>query len=114
MEQLIVENEYLVAWAAYCLAGACCCAVWWKITSRLNHRGWRDLARGIVVVLIFTPWYAGESPEFYAPAFVVLLMDLLLEGAKSGMKGGVALLVASFFMLCVLMARIFWFRGPKS
>ncbi len=92
-------NEYVVAWLVYVLAGAGCCAVWWKITSSILHRGWRSLLRGILVVLIFTPWYAGESPEFFAPAIVVLLMDLLLEGAKAGMKGGIALLVASFFML---------------
>jgi len=58
-----------------------------------------------MVVLIFTPWYAGDSPEFYAPAFVVLLLDVLLEGVKSGMKGGIALLVATFLMLLVITVR---------
>ncbi len=62
--------------------------------------------RGIVVVVIFTPWYAGESPEFFAPAIVVLLMDLLLEGARAGMKGGIALLFSSFLMLLILTARL--------
>ncbi len=72
----------------------------------MQNRGWRDVLRGTTVVLIFTPWYAGESPEFYAPAIVVLLMDLLLEGAKSGLKGGFALLVASFIMLAGLSIRV--------
>lgn len=98
--------EYLIAWVIYVLAGVGCCTVWWKITSFVRHRGWRDLFRGVVVVLIFTPWYVGESPEFYAPAFVVLLMDLLLEGAKAGMQGGLALLVSSFIMLIVLTGRL--------
>ncbi|MCH7743948.1 MAG: hypothetical protein IIB71_14935 [Proteobacteria bacterium] len=98
--------EYPVAWAVYCASGVGCCVVWWKITSFISHRGWRELLRGIVIVVIFTPWYAGESPEFYAPAIVVLLMDLLLEGAKAGMKGGIALLFSSFVMLLVLTARL--------
>ena len=78
--------QYLIAWTIYGLSGLACCIFWWKVTSFIPRQVWRDLSRGIVVVLVFTPWYAGESPEFYAPAVVVLLMDVLLEGTKSGMK----------------------------
>ena len=106
MSDLTGSNDYLIGWTVYVLAGIGCSVVWWRITSALSHRGWRDLFRGIAIVLIFTPWYAGDTPEFYAPAIVVLLMDLLLEGAKSGLKGGVALLVATFLMLSVLTLRI--------
>lgn len=97
--------EYVVAWTIYAVAGIGCSVVWWKITSMIGNRGWREILRGLVVVLIFTPWYAGESPEFYAPAVVVLLMDVMLEGTRSGMKGGVALLFATFLMLLVLTVR---------
>tara|TARA_R110002110_G_scaffold76460_8_gene201468 strand:+ start:368 stop:712 length:345 start_codon:yes stop_codon:yes gene_type:complete len=111
----ILENsEYLLAWLVYGAAGLGCCAFWWKITSFLQHRSWRDLLRGLVVVVIFTPWYAGESPEFYAPAFVVLLMDVLLEGAKSGLKGGIALLIATFVMLSVITIRQYLRSKPRS
>jgi hypothetical protein len=109
-----MATEYLIAWAVYALAGMSCCFIWWRLTSLMKQAAWRDLSRGFVVVLIFTPWYAGESPEFFAPAIVVLLMDLLLEGAKSGMKGGVALLIASFLMLLVLTARVFLLRRGNS
>ncbi|MCB1647078.1 MAG: hypothetical protein KDI36_16575, partial [Pseudomonadales bacterium] len=67
-----------------------------------------------MLVLIFTPWYAGDTPEFYAPAIFVLGMDLLLEGAKSGMKGGLALLVATFLMLLVLTTRLLLRRRKVS
>ena len=103
-----VENyQYLVAWGIYGVAGLGCCTCWWKITSFIKHRGWRDLLRGFAVVLIFTPWYAGELPGFYAPAMVVLLMDVLLEGVEGGMKGGIALLFSMFLMLVVLTVRQF-------
>jgi len=110
----INDYQYVIAWLVYGLAGCGCCVFWWKVTSVLRHRGWRDLLRGIVVVLIFTPWYAGESPEFYAPAVVVLFMDLFLEGAKSGMKGGIALLFTTFFMLIVLTIRQFLRNRPRE
>lgn len=111
---ILEHSEYILAWLVYCTAGLGCCAFWWKVTGFLSHRGWRDLLRGLSLVIIFTPWYAGEFPEFYAPAFVVLLMDLLLEGAKSGMKGGVALLIASFVMLSVITVRQFLRNRPRA
>jgi hypothetical protein len=89
----------------YVAAGAGCCLVWWRLTGFIGSRGIREILRGLAIVLIFTPWYAGESPEFYAPAIVVLLLDLMLEGAKSGMKGGIVLLFATFLMLLVLTVR---------
>jgi small basic protein len=110
MGDFLGSYQYVIAWLIYVLAGVGCCAVWWKLTSFIQHRGWRDLSRGIVVVLIFTPWYTGESAVFYAPAAVVLLMDVLLEGAKADMKGGLALLVSSFIMLIVLTGRLVFLK----
>ena len=112
--QFIESYQYFFAWLVYGLAGIGCCLFWWKVTSFVKNRGWRDLLRGLSVVLIFTPWYAGESPEFYAPAMVVLLMDVLLEGAKSGLKGGIALLFSMFFMLIVLTVRQFVGRQAEK
>lgn len=113
MAEFLGNYEHLVGWMVYWAAGAGCCIVWWKITSSISHRGWRELLRGMVIVVIFTPWYAGEYPEFYAPAIIVLLMDLLLEGASGGMNGGIALMFSSFVMLLVLTARLV-LRRPHS
>jgi hypothetical protein len=114
MAEFFGNYEYVLAWSVYVLAGLGCCAIWWRMTRFIGHRGWRELLRGVVVVLIFTPWYVGDSPEFYAPAIVVLLMDLLLEGAKAGLNGGIALLISSFLMLCILTGRIILSRKPRQ
>jgi hypothetical protein len=111
--EIVDHSDYIVAGLIYGVAGLGCCAFWWKLTSFIKHQGWRDLFRGLTVVLIFTPWYAGDSPEFYAPAFVVLLLDFLLEGVKSGMKGGIALLVATFLMLLVITIRRYIRAKPR-
>ena len=110
----MVETEHVVAWMVYVTAATVCCFIWWRITSGVAHSGWRDLARGIVIVLLFTPWYAGPAPEYLAPAIVVLLMDILLAGAKNGMQGGMALLFSSFAMLLALTVRALWFKRHKS
>ena len=91
----IDDNQYLLAWLTYFFAAVGCCLFWWKVTSFIKNAGWRDLLRGVALVVLFTPWYAGESPEFYAPAIVVLLMDLLLEAKsiiRSSMLGQSALI----------------------
>lgn len=107
--------EYVIAWLVYYASGAACSAIWWHLTAAwLADGAGRDLVRGIFVVLVFTPWYAGESPEFFAPAIVVLTMDLLLEGARSGMNGGLVLLVATFVMVMILIARSLWRRRAGS
>ncbi len=99
--------EYIIAWSVYFLSGLGCSWVWWKLTSGIQNRGWQDLLRGIVLVLIFTPWYTGDEIRIYAPAFLILAMDLLLEGAESGLHGGVALMFSSFFVLLVLAVRLY-------
>lgn len=104
---LVDEYQYVTAWSIYGVAGIGACLFWWRLTSPVNHHGWRDLLRGIVVVLIYTPWSVGEPSGFYAPAIIVLLMDLLIEGSKSGLEGGIALLLATFFMLIVLTIKQF-------
>ena len=106
--------EYIIGWLVYFLAGIGCSIVWWKITSLIWHSGWRELLRGIVVVLIFTPWYIGDSSEFFAPAIIIFIMDLLLEGAKAGLKGGIALLFSTFLMLIVLTVRAVLYKRSAS
>ncbi|HKI73080.1 MAG TPA: hypothetical protein VJ998_00430 [Pseudomonadales bacterium] len=91
-------NEYTIAWTIYVVAGIGCCVVWWKITSYIGNRLLRDMLRGLAVVIVFTPWYAGTVHRIYAPAIVILMLDVMLTGAKSGLRGGVALLVMTFLM----------------
>ena len=113
MAEFVGNYEYLIAWFFYVLAGSGCCAVWWKMTSFISHNGVRGLLRGLVVVLIFTPWYVGDTLEFYAPAIIVLLMDLLLEGTNAWLSGGIALLFSAFLMLCILTGRLLLLRRRR-
>ena len=106
----MIETEHILGWLVYIAAGIACGFIWWQLTSYIRHGGWRDLLRGVFVVVIFTPWYAGDGHVFLAPAVVVLLIDLLLEGATAGIKGGVALLFSSFAMLVVLTIRALLFK----
>lgn len=106
-------DGYLIAWSVYLLAGVGCCVIWWHITAHLDNAGWRDLLRGLVAVLLFTPWYAGEAQQELAPAFFVLLMDVFLKGTEGGLQGGIVLLIALFVMLLGLTGQML-FRHRAS
>ena len=98
--------EYVIAWCVYLLGGAGLTLVWFRMTHRIRHSGWRDLARGLVVVMIFTPWHPPGAAA-YAPALVLFLMGLAFEGADASFAGGIVLLAAMFVMLLVLTWRHF-------
>ncbi len=111
MTELSGHSEYLVAWIVYGVSAGLCLLVWWKLTSHIDHRGWRELLRGLAVVFLGTPWVTAPGSAHFAPAFLVLALDLLLEGVEGGMKGGIVLLGTTFVMLCLLMVRLVWMRG---
>ena len=112
LESLSNSSDQILAWLVYLLAGTGCSAVWWRMTRGIVNGGWRDILRGLLVVLIFTPWYSGEQAEYFAPAILILMMDLLLDGARSGLQGGIALLFSSFLMLLILSVRLYFRRKP--
>lgn len=95
--------EYVIAWSLYVAAGLGCLLVLMRITRKLN-RGFRNLLIGLFIVLTFTPWMVISGAfEYYAPAIVVLLMNVLVEESPNGMKAGVPLLFAAFLMLLTLI-----------
>ncbi len=105
MSAWVAEYQYVVAWAVYLASGGLLCCFWWRITRRLQHPGWRDLLRGISLVLIFTPWYSSGAHEYYAPAIIVTLMELLLGSTGNGLSAVLILLLASALMLAILLLR---------
>ncbi len=105
MDAFISEYEYVLAWSVYLLAGVGFCVFWWKVTSNFNHAGWRDLFRGIALVLMYTPWFSDETHDHLAPAIVVAFMDFLLGGTDNGLAAALALLVALALMLVILIVR---------
>ena len=105
MSNFIGEYQYAIAWALYLGSGAGFCFFWWKVTSRIRHAGWRDLLRGLSLVLIYTPWYADPAHEHFAPAVIVLLVDFLPGSTGSGLAVALTLLAALAAMLGVLVLK---------
>ena len=107
-----MEVQYLVAWLIYIVSGGL--FTWVVIVFSRSVRAWlRDLIVGSAMVLIFTPWHFGDSSQYWAPALLVLLMDVLLEGTETGLQGGVVILCMTTAMVGVVLIRML-LRRRKS
>jgi hypothetical protein len=95
----MIPSSYLLPWAVYVAAGVAFCAFWWRATSGIGQDPGRRLLRGLAIVLIFTPWFAGDSPEHFAPALLVLVFELLIVDTSLGARAALALGTAMAFML---------------
>ena len=114
MNEFIVEHQSVIAWSVYIVSGLIFSLFWWKVTRLVAHRGWRELLRGISVVVIYTPWFTSEAHEHLAPAMVVVLIDLLLGASGNGLAGSLALLLGTAVMLAVLIGRRFLDTGSHQ
>ena len=98
----MMSFEYVVAWSIYLIAGCCLTYIGLQLSRSWQPAALRDLIRGSVIVLIFTPWYAGESTAHYAPAALVFAFELLFIDSEQGVNSGYALLTTFSVMLVVL------------
>jgi len=105
VNEFIGHYQYFVAWTVYIGSGLIFSLFWWRITKLVAHRGWRELLRGISLVVIYTPWYTSEAHEYLAPAMVVVLIDLLQGTSDNGLAGSLALLLSTAAMLATLIGR---------
>jgi hypothetical protein len=107
VDEFIFEHQSFIAWSVYVVSGLIFSLFCWRVTRLVAHRGWRELLRGISLVLIYTPWFTSEAHEHLAPAMVVVLIDLLLGPSDNGLAGSLALLLATAGMLVLLIGRRF-------
>ena len=114
MNEFIVEHQSVSPWSVYIVSGLIFSLFWWKVTRLVAHRGWRELLRGISLVVIYTPWFTSEAHEHLAPAIVVVLIDLLLGASDNGLAGSLALLLSTAGMVVLLIGRRFLGTGSHQ
>jgi len=114
MDSAVIENwDYVAAWIVYLVAGGGIALIFWRLSAGMRQVALRDLLRWILLVLIFTPWYAGPAYDFLAPAAAVLMFDVLLNESESGFASGIVLLVLILLVILALIVRELW-RGRKA
>lgn len=85
---------YLTSWAIYLTAGTICYVLFYKATGIIGIKLIANILRGIMIALIYTPWYVAADKDLMAPAVIVILLDLITVGGNSFVRALVPLTLA--------------------
>lgn len=102
---------YVMAWSAHLVSAGFLLLAWWKLLGLYLPRFVRDIIWGCTAAVLLVPWYAGDSSEHFAPAFMVLTFEFLNE-TEYGEGSRFALLAACTLVLAfiILLAVYRWTR----
>lgn len=85
---------YLTSWAVYLVAGTICYVLFYKATGIIHIKVIANILRGIMLALIYTPWYVAADKDLMAPAVIVILLDMITVGGNSFVRAMVPLTMA--------------------
>lgn len=85
---------YITSWAVYLTAGTLCYVLFYKATGAIGFKPLANMLRGIMIALIYTPWYVAADEDLMAPAVIVILLDMITIGGDAFIRGLVPLTLA--------------------
>ncbi|GAB3384211.1 hypothetical protein [Azotobacter armeniacus] len=105
----MIENDYLLVWAAYGIAALGCLLVWFRLT-RWMWRWLREPLRVVVAVLLLTPTIVDPGRELFAPAIAITALDLLFGVGNNAWRAvaDLALYGMIAVALYLLLAALRW------
>ncbi|MCY1294944.1 hypothetical protein D9M68_403430 [compost metagenome] len=116
----MIENEYVLVWAAYAVAALGCLLVWCRLTSWM-WRYLREPLRVIVAVLLFAPTIVDPGKELFAPAIAVTALDLLFKVGNNAWHAVADLAIYGIIGFAVYLIFCFlrwplerWWKGRQT
>lgn len=109
---MILNDDYLLAWAAYAVAALGCLLVWFQLTNWM-WRWLREPLRVIVAVLLLTPTIVDPAKELFAPAIAITALDLLFKTGNNAWRAVADLVLYGLIALglYLLLAALRWQLG---
>lgn len=96
-------GDYFIAWSIYLVAAFAFALLGWRFLRRYV---WTDLAvllEGVLLSLLFIPWYVFPDQDFMAPAFIIFLMDSITMTPMEGVRALIPLIMGFFLALLVTL-----------
>jgi len=92
---------YLTSWAIYLAAGTLCYMLFYRATRGIRPKVLANSLRGIMIALIYTPWFVATDQDLMAPAVMVIVLDMITLGDAAFVRALVPLVLAAVFALLV-------------
>lgn len=96
--------DYIVGWAVYITAGTLCYMIFYRFTGVIKTKAIANSLRGILIALMFTPWYVSPEADLLAPALMVILLDMVTVGGTTFVRALVPLTLAIVFAIAVALS----------
>lgn len=105
----MIENDNLLAWAAYAIAALGCLLVWLRMTGWM-WRYVREPLRVLVAVLLLSPTIVDPARELFAPAIAVIALDTLFHVGNNAWRAvaDLALYGMIAFVVYLIFVAVRW------
>lgn len=98
----MIENDNLLAWAAYAIAALGCLLVWLRMTGWM-WRYVREPLRVVMAVLLLSPTIVDPARELFAPAIAVIALDMLFNVGNNAWRAVADLALYGMIALAVYL-----------
>lgn len=88
--------DYILGWGIYIAAGALCFVIFYRTTGAIRFKPIANSLRGMMLALMFTPWYVTADGDLLAPAIIVMMLDMVTIGGTSFVRAMVPLALSVF------------------
>ncbi|MDC0598823.1 hypothetical protein OAP18_03180 [Gammaproteobacteria bacterium] len=107
--------DYSIAWAIYVVVGLVFSMITWSAFKKYLWRELAYLVQGLLLVIIFTPWYVLADQDVLAPAIIVFVMDTITIGGTAGVRALIPLVMAGLvsIVLTIILSIIYRVRKRK-
>ena len=91
---MAADTNYWLIWFIYLAASGVFYAVFWILTAFKSAKWLSYSFRAVAAAIILTPWYANVQGESFAPALMVMTLDLITIGASAVSRAAIPLMLA--------------------
>ena len=104
---MVAEANYWIIWLIYLAAGGVFFSLFWFLTA-FKSAVWSSYSlRSVAAAIILTPWYANTQGESFAPALMVMTLDLITIGGEAINRAAIPLLLS--VIAAEVAATLFYF-----
>lgn len=102
--------DYTFAWIVYLVAAFPLCFIVWKFLKRKLWRGLAYFLQGLLLSLVFTPWYVLADQEILAPAAIIFMMDSITISPEEGIRALIPLVMTMLLAVIISIVMTIVYR----